>query len=53
MVNPKAAEIIKTVYESLNRDNRKIMRDKLNENLSSFCDVAYWSMCKLGKVEES
>lgn len=53
MVNPKAAEIIKTVYESLNRDNRKIMREKLNENLSSFCDVAYWSMCKLGKIEES
>ena len=41
------------VDESLNRDNRKIMREKLNENLSSFCDVAYWSMCKLGKIEES
>jgi len=53
MINPKVSQIIKTVYESLNRDNRKIMRDKLNENLSSFCDVAYWSMCKMGKIEES
>jgi len=53
MINPKVSQIIKTVYESLNRDNRKIMRDKLNENLSSFCDVTYWSMCKMGKIEES
>ncbi len=53
MINPKVSKIIKTVYESLNRDNRKIMRDKLNENLSSFCDVAYWSMCKMGRIEES
>ena len=53
VVDPKVSQIIKTVYESLNRDNRKIMRDKLNENLSSFCKVLSFSMCKLGKVEES
>ena len=53
VVDPKVSQIIKTVYESLNRDNRKIMRDKLNENLSSFCKVLSFSMCQLGKVEES
>ena len=53
VVDPNVSQIIKTVYESLNRDNRKIMREKLNENLSSFCKVLSFSMCKLGKVEES
>ena len=53
VVDPKVSQIIKTVYESLNRDNRKIMREKLNENLSSFCKVLSFSMCQLGKVEES
>lgn len=53
VVDPNVSQIIKTVYESLNRDNRKIMRDKLNENLSSFCKVLSFSMCQLGKVEES
>lgn len=53
VLDPKVSQIIKTVYESLNRDNRKIMRDKLNENLSSFCKVLSFSMCQLGKVEES
>ncbi len=53
VVDPKVSQIIKTVYESLNRDNRKIMRDKLNENLSSFCKVLSFSMCQLGKVEEN
>ncbi len=53
VIDPKVSKIIKTVYESLNRDNRRIMRDKLNENLSSFCKVLSFSICKLGKVEES
>ena len=53
VVDPKVSQIIKTVYESLNRDNRKIMREKLNENLSSFCKVLSFSMCQLGKVEEN
>lgn len=52
VIDPSVSKIIKAVYESLNRDNRKIMRDKLNENLSSFCKVAYFSMCKLGKIDE-
>tara|TARA_Y100000287_G_scaffold103712_1_gene82912 strand:+ start:117 stop:668 length:552 start_codon:yes stop_codon:yes gene_type:complete len=53
VIDPKVSKIIKTVYESLNRDNRRIMREKLNENLSSFCKVLSFSICKLGKVEES
>ena len=52
VIDPSVSKIIKAVYEGLNRDNRKIMRDKLNENLSSFCKVAYFSMCKLGKIDE-
>ena len=52
VIAPSVSKIIKAVYEGLNRDNRKIMRDKLNENLSSFCKVAYFSMCKLGKIDE-
>lgn len=52
VIDPNVSKIIKAVYEGLNRDNRKIMRDKLNENLSSFCKVAYFSMCKLGKIDE-
>ncbi len=53
VLDPKVSQIIKTVYESLNRDNRRIMREKLNENLSSFCKVLSFSMCQLGKVEEN
>ena len=52
VIDPSVSKIIKAVYEGLNRDNRKIMREKLNENLSSFCKVAYFSMCKLGKIDE-
>lgn len=52
VIDPNVSKIIKAVYEGLNRDNRKIMRDKLNENLSSFCKIAYFSMCKLGKIDE-
>jgi len=52
VIDPSVSKIIKAVYEGLNKDNRKLMRDKLNENLSSFCKVAYFSMCKLGKIDE-
>lgn len=52
VIDPSVSKIIKAVYEGLNKDNRKLMRNKLNENLSSFCKVAYFSMCKLGKIDE-